>query len=210
MEVFLQYKEIPPDLLEFFEPVTVDGRPDVFSVSTVPFKGAHFAVMAEKVVEPCVLSSTSEKGCCAKCGSPWERVKERTDAVNTSCKGNYLNKGKTAVHQENRAQEGKRYISQTVSWQPTCTCHGHFDTVTIPSEEKDMPDRKISVYKPHIPLEQHPVDRCIVLDAFAGACTTPLIALKFNRQFIAIELSPEYVKLGRKRIEFELKQLKMF
>lgn len=39
-----------------------------------------------------------------------------------------------------------------------------------------------------------------VLDPFAGAATTGLVAARHNRDFIGIELNPEYVELGRNRI----------
>ncbi len=39
-----------------------------------------------------------------------------------------------------------------------------------------------------------------VLDPFAGASTTGLVALRHNRSFIGIELNPDYVELGRRRI----------
>ncbi len=40
----------------------------------------------------------------------------------------------------------------------------------------------------------------IVLDPFMGSGTTGEVALKLNRQFIGLELNPEYVKLANKRI----------
>ena len=39
-----------------------------------------------------------------------------------------------------------------------------------------------------------------VLDPFAGASTTGLVATRHNRSYIGIELNPEYVELGRRRI----------
>lgn len=39
-----------------------------------------------------------------------------------------------------------------------------------------------------------------ILDPFAGAATTGLVATRLNRSFIGIELNPEYVELGRNRI----------
>jgi site-specific DNA-methyltransferase (adenine-specific) len=39
-----------------------------------------------------------------------------------------------------------------------------------------------------------------VLDPFAGAATTGLVATRLDRDFIGIELNPEYVELGRNRI----------
>lgn len=44
----------------------------------------------------------------------------------------------------------------------------------------------------------------IVLDPFAGSCTTPLVARKLNRNFVAIELNPGYIKLGEERLRKEL------
>ena len=59
------------------------GKPDeenptrnkrsVWKVATRPFKGAHFAVMPESLVEPCVLAGTSEHGACANCLTPYTR-----------------------------------------------------------------------------------------------------------------------------------------
>lgn len=39
-----------------------------------------------------------------------------------------------------------------------------------------------------------------ILDPFAGAATTGLVATRLDRSFIGIELNPEYVELGRNRI----------
>lgn len=40
----------------------------------------------------------------------------------------------------------------------------------------------------------------IVLDPFAGICTTGYVARKMNRHFICIELNPKFVEIGRKRL----------
>lgn len=41
-------------------------------------------------------------------------------------------------------------------------------------------------------------DTC--LDPFSGACTTGVVALRRNRNFIGIELNPAYVEMGRRRL----------
>jgi DNA modification methylase len=46
-------------------------------VNPAPFKGSHFATFPPKLVEPMVKASTSERGQCPECGSPWVRVIER-------------------------------------------------------------------------------------------------------------------------------------
>lgn len=43
-------------------------------------------------------------------------------------------------------------------------------------------------------------EQSIVLDPFAGAATTGLVANRLKRDFIGIELNPDYVKLGQNRI----------
>ena len=35
---------------------------------------SHFACYPPDLIKPCILAGTSAKGCCAKCGAPWERV----------------------------------------------------------------------------------------------------------------------------------------
>lgn len=44
----------------------------------------------------------------------------------------------------------------------------------------------------------------IVIDPFMGALTTGIVAKKLNRNFIGIELNPDYIKIGEKRATMEL------
>lgn len=46
---------------------------------------------------------------------------------------------------------------------------------------------------------------CTVLDPFNGAATTGLAALKHGRNYIGIELKPEYIEISRERIEKALR-----
>ncbi len=41
----------------------------------------------------------------------------------------------------------------------------------------------------------------LVFDPFSGSSTTVAVAKKLERRFLSFEMSPEYVKLGRKRLE---------
>ena len=65
------------------------------------------------------------------------------------------------------------------------------------------PDAHFATFPPELPR------RCIlagskagdtVLDPFAGAGTTGLVADRLNRNFIGLELNPKYVTLARRRI----------
>lgn len=49
-----------------------------------------------------------------------------------------------------------------------------------------------------------------ILDPFFGSGTVGVVALKYNRKFIGIDLNLEYCKIAKERIEQELQQLKLF
>ncbi len=42
---------------------------------------------------------------------------------------------------------------------------------------------------------------CTVLDPFCGSGTVGVVALRHRREFVGIELSPEYVEMAKGRIE---------
>jgi DNA modification methylase len=52
------------------------NRRSVWTLSTRPYRGAHFAVFPPELVEPCIQAGTSERGCCETCGTPWRRTKQ--------------------------------------------------------------------------------------------------------------------------------------
>lgn len=49
----------------------------------------------------------------------------------------------------------------------------------------------------------------IVLDPFMGSGTTAIAAVKVNREFIGIEKEKKYVKLAQKKVDHEMRQLRM-
>jgi DNA modification methylase len=72
---------------------------------------------------------------------------------------------------------------------------------------KPFPGAHFATFPPEIP------ERCIkagclvggvVLDPFLGSGTTGLVALRLGRDFIGIDLSPEYCEMARRRIYGEL------
>jgi len=67
-------------------------------------------------------------------------------------------------------QQGRRGHTVPIGWRPTCTCNAG-----------------------------DPVP-CIVLDPFAGAGTTVLVADRLGRRGIGVELKGEYTRMGRDRV----------
>ena len=91
----------------------------VWHVNTKPFKAAHFATFPEKLVEPCILAGTSERGYCPGCGKAWERQVERCNST-----GTFPDNGKGV---DERKADGTNLRAgecqtQTVGWQPSCSC----------------------------------------------------------------------------------------
>lgn len=156
--------------------VSARNKRSVWTVATQPYSEAHFATFPPKLIEPCILAGTSEKGCCAKCGAPWGRVVEKTGGrdwrtdrmVLAGVVGELSGEGSYKRGRSAEALNDTQTI-KTVSWQPTCKCSAE----VVP---------------------------CTVLDPFCGAGTTGLVCSKFNRDFIGTELNTDYVKMAEKRI----------
>ena len=89
----------------------------VWEVATHPYPEAHFATYPEELIRPCIQAGTSEYGCCADCGAPWERVTDRTAMV--------LDRS-SRTHAMGRTRTSGTMIepptSTTTGWQRTCKC----------------------------------------------------------------------------------------
>ena len=81
-------------------------------LATAPYRGAHFATFPPALVEPCILAATSERGCCPRCGAPWQR-----DFVG---RGNGLRSHHPVRSPEIAVPLRKRI--GTTTWEPTCSC----------------------------------------------------------------------------------------
>jgi DNA modification methylase len=146
------------------------NRRSVWTITTKPFKEAHFATFPPEIPEICIKAGTSEKGCCLECGSPWGRVVEKEGAVKNI---NLVNTKQINVQQGGKFSSTLNAtppLSVTVGWRPTCTHN----------------------------LEPIP---CTILDPFAGANTTGMVAERLGRKCISIELNPAYCEMGERREE---------
>jgi DNA modification methylase len=95
------------------------NKRSVWTVTTEPYEGAHFAVFPPRLIEPCILAGTSAHGCCAACGAPWSRIVERDDIV--SAERNALpSSSRTFANAPQRS--GVYSLSRTRGWRPTCEC----------------------------------------------------------------------------------------
>jgi len=149
------------------------NKRSVWSITTKPFSGAHFAVFPEELPELCIKAGTSEKGSCSVCGAPWERIIERTQLNRTELPKESPNYRPNTYQGEYEDINGKGDAgfteTKTIGWQPTCECNA-------------------------------PVIPCIVLDPFFGSGTVGVVAKRLGRDWIGIELNPEYASMAEKRI----------
>ena len=88
----------------------------VWSIATQGFPGAHFATFPEKLVKPCILAGTSERGVCGVTGAPWQRVVERTGHENQREPAHVPGNSPTKTDSTGWAPTTRA----TGDWQPTC------------------------------------------------------------------------------------------
>lgn len=201
----------------------------VWEIATQPYPEAHFATFPEELPRRCIKAGTSEKGCCPKCGSPWERVIEnpkipsemrnRDDSTKMSFKVTQVGGGQKI--QEWRDANPPR----TVGWRPTCECANEPPCHNCSHSQKEaLGNRGIEMFCIKTGLYRHkrcedydgpassslePIP-CVVLDPFAGSGTTGAVARGMGRSSILIELNPEYVKLIKDRVRADHKPLEVF
>jgi DNA modification methylase len=146
---------------------------NVWTIATAPFSEAHFATFPPELAERCIKAGTSERGCCAACGAPWVRV---VDVSYTDAHRGMVGNQRKVITDErvmHAGREGDVRMDKHVS-----------TTGWAPTCKCDAPT---------VP--------CTVLDPFAGAFTTALVADRLQRHAIGIELSPEYCAMARRRLE---------
>ena len=157
----------------------------VWTIPTHAFPEAHFATFPPRLVEPCVKAGTSEKGCCPECGAGWVRVVARALTAPGVTGGATPYDGHRPDGLTLRSGGFGDGSAMTTGWRPGCSCRSRAADGTLTNAELDGG------------LEPVP---SLVLDPFAGAGTTGLVARRLGRRFVGIELNPEYADMARRRI----------
>ena len=151
------------------------NRRDVWHIATQPFPGAHFATFPIKLVEPCILAGTSAHGVCAECGAPWRRIVTKSDNPHSDDSDYGSDNGRRVA----QAREVARARG------------GDHDNPFVRPETLG--------WEPTCDHNADPVAP-VVLDPFAGSGTVGVVALRHGRDFLGIELNPEYVEMAERRI----------
>ena len=145
------------------------NKRSVWRINPEPLAEPHFAAYPRKLVEPCILAGTSAHGCCPACWAPYRRKVDKIKGTPESFNGSAFTHGKTHDARAHLAAVGtgqRTLETTTTGWAPTCGCG--FETV----------------------------EPCTVLDPFAGAGTSLIVAAQLGRKSIGIELNQDYCALA--------------
>lgn len=152
------------------------NKRSVWTITTKPYSGAHFAVMPMDLVEPCIKAGTSEKGCCPTCGNPWKRVVNSIRVMRHELPKDDPNYRPARYARKSNGTDdytngGAQAFSKTTTtgWIPTCTC----GVDPVP---------------------------CTVLDPFSGSGTVGVVSTNLKQNYIGIELNSDYILLSQQRL----------
>jgi DNA modification methylase len=158
----------------------------VWSIPTQPYPEAHFATFPEAIPDLCIRAGTSERGACAKCGTPYYRaIRAEGGAIGVKCP----NDDGKALKEGKQSQVGagaipgwsfETYRRIDLGFRARCKC-GILETVP-----------------------------CLVLDPFAGSGTVLAVARSLGRRSVGVELNPDYVALARRRSSATVPDLSRF
>lgn len=150
------------------------NKRDVWTVNSEPTPEAHFATFPQKLIEPCILAGTSEKGCCAECGAPRVRMTEAKSVSRHELPRDNPNYRPARYTRKTGSDEyanggGQRFHVVTgEDWYPMCECQA-----------------------PSVP--------CVVFDPFIGSGTVGKVCERLGRRWAGLELSADYIGIARKR-----------
>lgn len=139
---------------------------DVWTINPKAYSEAHYATFPPELIIPMIKVSTSEKGCCPKCGACWARVIEKGEYS----KAHQPSKRKGGIDNPHRqsasiqAVGGGYWPTQTLGWRPTCQC-GCEETVP-----------------------------CLIYDPFMGSGTVAAEAARLGRDYCGSELNQDYLE----------------
>ena len=156
---------------------------DVWKIATHPFSEAHFATFPEKLIIP-MIKSSCPKEICKKCGKARMRISKRAGTESGEAK-NAPTDYKKDFNKGKGVKEG----------------HG-FDGMGGGHKRQDWLNKHPYTTLGWTKCDCQPqeYEAGIVLDPFMGAGTVGVVAKRLKRNYVGIELNPEYVKMAEKRI----------
>jgi site-specific DNA-methyltransferase (adenine-specific) len=193
------------------------NRRSVWTVPVRPFSGAHFAVMPEALVEPCILAGSTAAGS-PSCDC--DHVVRTPTGSGPIVDPTPLT-GRAGMNRPRRDGEGSRPITlreqrdharqlresphRSLMEAEAGPAFAHY-VRTDKSGARPIPPHLLTVWRdrgwiaPTPPCDHPPRGADTVLDPFAGSGTVGVVALRHGRDFIGVELNPEYAAIAEARI----------
>jgi DNA modification methylase len=153
------------------------NKRSVWTVTTKPFKGAHFATFPQDLIESCVLAGCPEK-ICVECDTPYKR------------KVNIKRTPRWELSPDDPRYRPSKYDTEY----DKLNGNTRFNV----SEIEDLGLKK------QCDCETNETKPGTVLDPFGGSGTTGIVANSHNRNAILVELNPDYVDIMQARFTKEL------
>lgn len=145
---------------------------DLWTIPTQPFPAAHFATFPEKLIIP-MIKAGCPKEICNKCGKARVRITKPTEEYAKNLGKSWHDNDPNKAISKGQRKDDTRGHRTTANYQTLGWTDCGCDANWRPG---------------------------ITLDPFMGAGTTAVVAKKLGRNYIGIELNPEYIKIAEKRI----------
>lgn len=150
------------------------NKRSVWEIALQPYAEVHFATYPPALIEPMILAGCPAR-VCAKCGASWVRIVEKGFTAHDGSTDSQYQAGTTAKRLAQLSQaareSGGEYVNQRRTIGFEPTCD--CNASTTPG---------------------------IVLDPFIGSGTTAEVAIKNGRNWLGVELNPDYIDLAYKRL----------
>jgi DNA modification methylase len=153
------------------------NKRSVWTITTKPFKGAHFATFPKDLIEPCVLAGCPEK-VCVQCSEPY---KLKVDIKR--------------IPRWELSPNDPRY-------RPSKYENAH-DSLNGNTRHSVTETKPLGLEK-QCDCQTNETKGGTVLDPFGGSGTTGIVAASHNRNAILLELNAEYIELAKARINKEV------
>jgi len=191
------------------------NRRSVWTVTTKPYRGAHFATFPPDLIRPCIRAGCPPAGKRCDCDeiilSPTGSGEIEDPSMETGRAGmnrpRRENEGSRPITRREQRHEAEEMRASRHKAEMEAECGPAFAHYirTDKSGARPLPesirrkfqDRGWITQAPPCP---HPIEPAgTVLDPFGGSGTTGEVAASEGRKAILIELNPEYVKLAKNR-----------
>lgn len=191
---------------------------DIFEIAVKAFPEAHFAVYPPELCER-PIKGTCPPLVCAECGTPychdiesipaWERDPESVEREQLK---KALERFEASGLEEKHlfAVRSKGFSDAAAGKMQSGAGRNTDEVERLAAEAKDVlggyfreftvSARRDEGWSKACDCETDETESGIVLDPFAGAGTTCLVAKRLGRRFIGIDLNPDYVAMGQERV----------